>query len=178
VHPALTGWRLGAATLLTLLVLGTLLTRSVLFVDGSSMMPTLQPNQLLLLNRAAYLGWDRDGPRRGDVVVFRRQVAGRDHYLVKRVIGVPGDLVLIDTGRVYVNGARLDEPYVLNSDDYSYSDDGRPVRVPDRAYFVLGDNRPASTDSHLGWFVPTDDLVGQAWPLALALPVPPALATP
>jgi signal peptidase I len=157
---------------LALLWLSGLVGNGVMFVKGSSMAPLLRPGQLVVLNRAAYRTPDQAGPRRGDIVIFQRSADGDVEYLVKRVIGLPGELVRVDAGRVFVNGRPLDEPYVLATDDYTYPLQGGPVRVPDGAYFVLGDNRPQSTDSHLGWFVPAQDLVGQAWPLPLAvLPV-------
>jgi signal peptidase I len=153
------------------------------YVDGASMAPTLYPGQLLLVIQAAYWRIDATplaytvpestrtarrylfgGPRRGDVVVFRSPLQG--NFVVKRLIGLPGDLVRVDAGRVSVNGTILDEPYVKFGDDYSYPPDGTPRHVPDNAYFVLGDNRPVSADSHLGWEVPAEDLVGPAvWPL-------------
>ena len=140
-----------------------LIARSTMFVDGSSMLPSLHPGQLVVVNRFG-------GPRREDVIVFRHASSGHDAYLIKRVIGMPGDLVLVDAGRVQINGTRLDEPYVVATDDYTYPLDGAPLRVPDGAYFVLGDNRPQSADSHLGWFVGSDDIVGQAVPLPLYVP--------
>jgi signal peptidase I len=142
--------------------------QAVLAVDGTSMTPALASGQLLLVNRAAYV---LGAPGRGDVIVFRHEGPGfNDEYVVKRVIGMPGDLVQVDTGQVFVNGARLEEPYVVDPDDYTYPQNGGPLRVPEGAYFVLGDNRPFSADSHLGWFVTRQDLVGQAWPLPAALP--------
>jgi signal peptidase I len=142
--------------------------QAVVAVSGGSMSPSLAAGQLLFVNRAAYLA---GGPRRGDVIVFRHAGMGfEDEYVVKRVIGLPGDLVQVDTGQVIVNGVRLKEPYVADPDDYTYPLTGEPLRVPEGAYFVLGDNRPLSADSHLGWFVFHQDLVGQAWPLPVALP--------
>ncbi len=152
-------------------------------VEGTSMAPSLHPGQLVLINRATYLRLDGTplehlppgsqsgsprylfgGPQRGDLVVFRSPTGASGDY-VKRVIGLPGDSVLVDAGRVFVNGELLDEPYVVFQDDYSYPVDGRPAIVPDGAYFVLGDNRQVSADSHLGWFVPANNLLGQARPL-------------
>jgi signal peptidase I len=157
------------------------------YVTGVSMAPSLRPNQPLLLNRAAY--WRVDGtpfellappagahaprflfggPRRGDLVVFQSPFAG-DGEFVKRVIGLPGETVLVKAGQVFVDGKPLDEPYVAFPDDYTFPNDGRPARVPDAAYFVLGDNRGASTDSHMGWYMPAENLLGQAMPLPLSL---------
>jgi signal peptidase I len=173
----LASWLAGLTALLALLVPSGPVANGVMFVKGSSMLPLLRPGQLLVLNRRAYRASDQTVPQRGDVIIFRRGAAGEEEYLVKRVIGLPGDIVLIDAGHVFVNGTRLDEPYVMATDDYTFPLQGGPARVPDGAYFVLGDNRPVSVDSHLGWFVPAGDVVGQVWPLPVAFPSLPALAS-
>jgi signal peptidase I len=154
------------------------------YVEGSSMAPSLHNGQLLLVNRAAY--WRLDGtpiahllpdaesgagqylfggPHRGDIVVFQSPTTVEDCDYVKRLIGLPGDSVLVKAGRVFVNGEALDEDYVKFEDDYTFPTDGASLRVPDGAYFVLGDNRGASVDSHMGWFVPADNLLGPVVPL-------------
>ena len=102
------------------------------------------------------------GPQRGDVVVFRAPTQP-DKDFIKRVIGLPGDTILVKNGTVFVNGTALDETYIHYPATYTYPFDGQPKQVPDGNYFVLGDNRPNSSDSHLGWFVPVDNLVGKAW---------------
>ena len=158
--------------LLTFVTVLWLLSRNVMFVEGRSMLPSLRPGQLVLVNRLAYSEWRGIGPRRGDIVVFRHQAPGYSEYLIKRVIGVAGDLVQIQTGQVVVNGQHLDEPYVLATDDYTYPMTGEGIRVPEDVYFVLGDNRPASADSHLGWMVSAKDLVGGAFTLPVGVPVP------
>jgi signal peptidase I len=158
------------AALLALLWLGLSVRDQVIAVKGMSMEPLLHPGQVLVLNRSAYGTTLGGGPRRGDVVVFRHVESGYDDYLVKRVIGLPGEFVRVVAGQVFINGAPLDEPYVRATDDYSYPLEGGPTRVPEGAYFVLGDNRPVSADSHLGWFVRATDVLGQAWPLPLVLP--------
>jgi signal peptidase I len=83
---------------------------------------------------------------------------------------MPGDQLLIQNGKVFINGNELDEPYIRFSASYTYPADGQPIVVPAGQYFVLGDNRPNSRDSHFGWFVPADDLIGRAtlsyWPPA------------
>jgi signal peptidase I len=142
-----------------------------MFVEGTSMLPSLRPGQLVLVNRWAYSDWQTMSPRRGDLVVFHHQAPGYSDYLIKRVIGVAGDLVQIQAGQVVLNGQRLDEPYVLATDDYTYPTSGEGIRVPQDAYFVLGDNRPVSADSHLGWMVSANDLVGGALMLPLSVPL-------
>jgi signal peptidase I len=150
--------------------LGLLIDQNTMRVDGLSMLPSLHPGQLLLVNRLAR-------PAHGTVMVFRHSTAN-DDYIVKRIIGMPGDLVLVDSGQVFVNGVPLHEPYVLAPDDYTYPIDKVAVRVPDDAYFVLGDNRPQSADSHQGWFLTSDDVIGQALPLPIGVPDPASAATP
>lgn len=150
-------------------------------VEGASMEPTLQTGQYLLINKAAYyrventplsdllpttaqgsLRYPLGGPQRGDIVVFRAPLQP-DKDFIKRVIGLPGDTILVRNGQVFVNGQPLNEPYISFSATYTFPRDGQPARVPDGNYFVLGDNRPNSSDSHLGWFVPVENLVGRAW---------------
>lgn len=109
---------------------------SVLMVSGDSMEPGLTDGDMLLLVRTHSL-------ESGDLVSFK----WNGKTLLKRVIACPGDWVTVDTaGRVYVNGALLDEPYVsqfrLGENDVSY-----PFQVPERSYFVMGDERVSSLDS-------------------------------
>jgi signal peptidase I len=78
---------------------------------------------------------------------------------VKRIIGLPGDTIRVENGLVFVNGIALDEPYIKDAPHYSMA----PVEVPANNYFVMGDNRNFSTDSHYGWTVSRQNLVGQAW---------------
>ena len=150
-------------------------------VSGASMESTFQEGQLLGVNKVVYAHVDGTlveglvpstwqgsveylfgGPQRGDIVVFRMRI-GRNRALVKRIIGLPGDRVLIEAGGLFVNGQPVDEPYVHFPDQESYPGDGEPIEVPDGSYFVLGDNRPESSDSREGWFVPVENLVGRAW---------------
>ncbi len=143
------------------------------------MSPTLEGGQYVLVNKLVYVNLPdtvitraipliKSGPDskvfpfhppdRGDVIVF---IAPTDttRDFVKRVIGVPGDTVRIVNGVVFVNGNQLDEPYLVSKDNYSMS----PKRVPDGAYFVLGDNRRASDDSRKWGFVPAENIIGMAW---------------
>jgi signal peptidase I len=150
-------------------------------VEGISMLPTFEGGQVLVINRAAYfhveasplatvlptthqgsISYVFGGPQRGDVVVFRAPPQPDADY-IKRIIGLPGESVLIRDGHVFIDGQRLDEPYINFPATYEFPADQRAITVPDGSYFVLGDNRPASFDSHLGWFVPVDNLIGRAW---------------
>lgn len=129
-------------------------------VENISMKPTLQPGELLLVNKLSYKFGE---PHHGDVVVFHYPVNPNDDY-IKRVIGVPGDEVLIQNGSVTVNGTVLNEPYISASPAYRGS-----WQVPENQIFVLGDNRNQSSDSHSWGFVPYENLVGKAlivyWPI-------------
>jgi signal peptidase I len=154
-------------------------------VEGRSMEPGLEDSQYLVVNKAVYLKINIDklstfipfihagdspqrflfrSPHRGDVIVFRAPTdPSRD--FIKRVIGLPGDTVEVKGGTVYVNGSPLDEPYIAAHPDYTYA----KQTVPNGEYFVLGDNRNNSSDSHIWGFVPENNIIGQAmfryWPL-------------
>lgn len=176
-------WDLLQIVCLTLVVFVSVRSMAQSFrVNGSSMEPTFHDGQSLLINRLAYFhvdgtpfeGWLPvtyqgtvafvfGGPQRGDVVVFQA-VNERNRDYLKRIVGLPGDAVLIDQGTLYVNGVALPEPYLSGEPaTYTFPPDGRPIVVPDGSYFVLGDNRRESFDSHEGWFVPVENLVGSVW---------------
>jgi len=148
-------------------------------VEGSSMDPVLHNGQYLIVNKAIYtrinlktisrfLPFIDPGdnpvrylfrpPQRGDVVVFRFP-GNPDRDFIKRIIGEPGDTVEIKNGAVYIDGNPLDEPYITNKPTYTYG----PTEVPPKQYFVLGDNRNNSYDSHVWGFLPQENIIGQAW---------------
>lgn len=136
-------------------------------VEGPSMQPTLTSGQLLWVNKAIYFRWNGEyllgGPQRGDIAVLHSPDPTDDVDLIKRIIGLPGDRVRVQHGRVFINGTALDEPYIRLQASYDYPLDGQDRTVPSGQYFVLGDNRANSRDSHFGWFVPAANLVGRAW---------------
>jgi signal peptidase I len=106
------------------------------WVESWSMAPTLRPGSLLLTRRLRR----SEAVRRGDVVVVRSAELGRS--VVKRVVGMPGETVVVDSRGVSVDGARLAEPYVSG-----HGGAGGSFPVPDGAFLVLGDNRARSSDS-------------------------------
>lgn len=153
-------------------------------VDGNSMVPNLHDQEMLLVNRNVYFhfdlnqwlnylpGEDRDGerviylfhpPERGDIIVFEPPVTSEKPY-IKRVIGVPGDTVEIKTdGYVYINGERLEEPYIQGPITECTTSVCNPVTVEDGHVYVLGDNRRNSSDSRIFGVVDVDDIIGKAW---------------
>lgn len=133
-------------------------------VYGQSMEPNLHTDQRLVVEKLSYNRHIRQllglsGPERGDVVVIRLESQG-DELLIKRVIGLPGDIVEIHDGRVFVNGQALNEPYVAGATTTGFY---APTTIPPLQIFVLGDNRGFSNDSRSFGTIPLEDVVGRAW---------------
>ena len=130
-------------------------------VNGSSMESTLQHGDNLIVDKISYRFSD---PKRFDIVVFPFQYE-EDTYYIKRIIGLPGEIVQIDTdGVIYINGEVLHESYGLEV----IKDPGRaiePITLGEDEYFVMGDNRNNSTDSRteLVGNVKRSELIGKAW---------------
>lgn len=125
-------------------------------VEGPSMQPTFHTGQRLFITK--YL---THGPRHGDVVVFEH-VAPAPGDLIKRVIGMPGDHVTISGGRVSVNGALLDEPY-LHGMPTTCAGRYCDITLGADQYYVMGDNRAVSYDSRAWGVLPADHVVGKPW---------------
>ncbi len=130
-------------------------------IDGPSMQNTLQNGQYVLVNKTAYIF---HAPERGDIIVFH-QPNKPDRDLIKRVIGLPGDKITMDSTNVWVNGVELQDPYVFEPGNPNTG----PITVSANNYFVLGDHRKVSEDSRYFGQVPKDDIVGKAvlvdWPI-------------
>jgi len=150
------------------------------YIPSGSMEPTLQIGDRIIVNKLSY---DLHGIDRGDIVVFARPPAencgGPEvNDLVKRVIGLPGDVLSLSGGYVYVDGRRLDESW-LPADEQGRtapgpagvsSDLAQPYRVPANDFFVMGDNRENSCDSRYWGPVARSLIVGKVelriWPLS------------
>jgi len=133
-------------------------------VEGTSMMPALVDQERIFINKFVYR-FPFGEIHRGDMVVFWFPHDPTKSY-IKRVIGMPGDRIEIDSGAVLVNGQRLDEWYVPA--DYRDDISMPPEMVPAEEYFVLGDHRKSSNDSRMWGTVPRRDIYGRAvfvyWP--------------
>lgn len=140
-------------------VLVATLALPVLQIQGSSMEPTLNDEEIVVLLKTSKL-------TRGQLCCFSYQ----NKLLIKRIVGVPGDSIIIDTeGYVYVNGDKLDEPYVIDR-AYGECDIEFPFNVTDNHYFILGDHRSTSIDSRSSvvGLVSSEQVVGRIffriWP--------------
>ena len=129
-------------------------------VSGECMEPHLYTGQRVLADKIAY---KLHGPSRGDIVIFDYPRDTRQIF-VKRVIGLPGETVAIESGQVIIDGRPLPEPYRV----YTAHGDMRAQYIPHDQYFVMGDNRDVSDDSRYWGDLPRYDIVGRAvacyWP--------------
>jgi len=124
-------------------------------VYGSSMLPTIEEGDYIMVSKATYFFHE---PQRGDIIVLRSP-QNPDSDLIKRIIALPGDTIEIKDDTVFINDTPLVEPYTLEPPHYFML----PEEIPTGHYFVLGDNRNNSSDSHRGWTVPRKNIVGKAW---------------
>lgn len=129
-------------------------------VEGHSMEPSFYTDERVIVSRLNYL---LGSPERGDIVIFDRNA---DHTLIKRIIGLPGETVALQDGQVLIDGRPLDEDYVMDLCRYSCRD--RTWELGDDQYFVLGDNRNNSMDSHNFGPINRDQIIGKVlaryWP--------------
>lgn len=133
-------------------------------IPSGSMLPTIQPGDRVLVNKFIYRF---ESPQRFDVIVFEPPLeTGQHEDFIKRVIGLPGEIVEVRDGQVFINGEPLKEDFILEKPNYSYG----PVKVPSNCLFVMGDNRNQSFDSHY-WdnWLKIDKVKGEAfyiyWPI-------------
>lgn len=143
-----------------LIFVGLQVTVQSFIVIGSSMEPSFQDGQRLLVSKIAYKFHE---PERGDVIVFHLPSSQQADY-IKRIIALPGETVEIKMGTVYIyqNGEAFpleEHSYINDPPDYTL----QRYEIPENSYFVLGDNRNNSNDSHNDWVVPREKIIGKAW---------------
>ena len=131
-------------------------------VEQESMQRTLEQGQYLLVDK---LTPRFDPYSRGDIVVFTPPNEGAPSAtpFIKRVIGLPGDRVELKDGAVFVNGQKLDEPYIYDHQPTEATGDGSSFVVPAGTVFVMGDHRANSTDSRVFGPIPLPNIIGRAW---------------
>lgn len=133
------------------------------YIPSESMYPTLKKWDFILVNKFVYRFTP---PKYGDIMVFNPppEAHAGDKEYIKRLIGLPGDNLEIKNGALYRNGKKSDEPYVQNCADYVLE----KITIPANNYFMLGDNRSNSGDSHVWGYLPKKNVIGKAfiilWP--------------
>lgn len=185
-HALIWPWGLsGLAEVLEVVALALIMFVGVRFVahnyvvEGGSMLPTFENGEFVIVNRLAYREFDLTWipgvdarwrpfghPQPGDVVVFIYQEQPRERDFIKRVVGVPGQVVEVRNATLFVDGVPLDEPYIQAAPNYEFP----ATAVPPGKLLVFGDNRNNSFDSHLFGLIDESQVVGRAdvryWPFA------------
>lgn len=132
-------------------------------VPTGSMLPTIQLQDRVIFDKLFY----RFGSlERGDIIMFTPpQGSGESDDLVKRIVGLPGESLEVREGKVWINGMVLEEPYLDQAPKYSYG----PLKIPENAYIMFGDNRNNSKDAHIWGVLPKENIEGRVllryWPL-------------
>ncbi|NEP77731.1 MAG: signal peptidase I [Okeania sp. SIO3C4] len=138
------------------------------YIPSDSMIPTLEVGDRLVVEKVSYYFHP---PVAGDIIVFQppqllqRYGYAKNQAFIKRVIGLPGDIIKIENGLVYKNDQPLTENYIAEPPEYTLP---ISIKVPENQYFVMGDNRNNSNDSHVWGFLPNKNIIGRAifrfWP--------------
>ncbi len=130
-------------------------------VLGNSMYPTYKNGEYLMANKVTYRFKE---PQRGEVIIFKY---AKTQDFSKRIVGLPGDTVMLKDGQLYINGRILDESAYLDNSMYTNGGDflkeGESKEIPEGEYFVCGDNRTHSSDSRTFGSISKEDIKGKAW---------------
>jgi len=140
-----------------------LLVAEPFVVSGSSMVPSFNHRDYLIIDRISYRA---NTPKRGDVIVLKFP-KDNDQFFIKRIVGLPGEQVKLQQGNVYITNSKNPSGFMLE-EDYLESQGqtlGRPdvISLGSSEYYVLGDNRTASSDSRVWGILPREDIVGKVW---------------
>lgn len=160
----------GIVVVMAIMVMIYLFIMSPQEINGASMEPSFHNGEYILTNKIEYKLHD---PERGDVVIFKSP-RNKDIDYIKRIIAKPGERILLKNNAFYVNGQKVDEPY-LAPDVYIFAgnflQENQQVTVPAGKYFVSGDNRPHSSDSREFGPIAKEDFIGKAilryWPFSM-----------
>jgi len=151
------------AVSLVIIIPFRLLVAEPFVVSGSSMLPNFHNKDYLIVDRISYKSHE---PQRGDVVVIKYPKDNRQ-YFIKRIIGLPGETLNLESGKVFISNNQNPGGFELKE---SYLPEGTPtlgkpgpINLGSGEYFVLGDNRTASSDSRVWGILPEADIVGRAW---------------
>lgn len=146
--------------LAVILYIGISFAIQAVHVEGLSMFATLDDNDYLIANKIDYR---LHGPERGDIVILRPPTNNTTDF-IKRIIALPGERLLIRDGVIYINGHKLDEPYLPEAWTIDNTwNNGVESTIPPNDYFVMGDNRNRSQDSRFFGPISRDRIDGKAW---------------
>ncbi|HIK03869.1 MAG TPA: signal peptidase I [Trichormus sp. M33_DOE_039] len=164
------GWQENFTLIAIALVLALLIRTFIAeprYIPSESMFPTLYEGDRLVVEKVSYRFHP---PTSGDIVVFQppaelqKRGYPKDQAFIKRVIGIPGEIISVANGKVYLNGQPLAEDYIAEPPNQPFP----PVKVPKDQFFVMGDNRNNSNDSRYWGFLPQENIIGRAvfrfWP--------------
>ncbi len=161
----------GIVVILAIMVMIYLFVMSPQEINGASMEPNFHNGEFILTNKVLYRF---QNPQRGDIVIFKSP-RNKDIDYIKRIIGLPGETVLLKDNTLWVNGQRVGEPYLDPGTPIfggTYLRENQPMVVPPGEYFVAGDNRTHSSDSREFGPIAKEDFIGKAflryWPFTKA----------
>lgn len=132
-------------------------------VKGKSMFPAFENSEYLLTNKITYRF---NIPQRGDIIIFKSPENKKYDY-IKRIIALPGEKISLKDGKIFINGSKLNESAYLSENIYTkgsnFLPEGKELKVPKNQYFVIGDNRPNSSDSREWGYISIENIIGKAW---------------
>ncbi len=131
-------------------------------VRGNSMYPNFHDSDYLLTDKISY---HLSQPKRNDVIIFTAP-RNEDYDYIKRIVGLPGEMMKLEENGLFINNTLLEEPYLPDGQETfagNFLGLGETVTIPEDNYFVLGDNRNHSSDSRDWGFVPRENIIGRAW---------------